>query len=151
MKKIDLGQTITIFANLGVIAGIVLLAIELNQNNSLLRNEARYNLHLARTEEIEQLALNQQLGDIWSRAGDGESLTADEMRVMNALALARFVRWEWYYEQFRSGLIDEEVLPVAAWRRIFADNPSVIEIWHRNSELLTPEFVLFMEDDVVPR
>ena len=36
MKKPDLGQTITIFANLGVIAGIVFLGIELQQNNELL-------------------------------------------------------------------------------------------------------------------
>ena len=35
-KKLDLGQTITILANLGVIAGIVLLAIEMRQNNELL-------------------------------------------------------------------------------------------------------------------
>jgi hypothetical protein len=87
MKKIDPGQTITIFANIGVIAGIGLLAIELNQNNALLRNEARYNLHLARTGEIEQFALNERLGDIWAKARDGEPLTAEEMRVISSLAL----------------------------------------------------------------
>lgn len=32
MKKIDVGQMITILANLGVIAGIVFLAIEIQQN-----------------------------------------------------------------------------------------------------------------------
>jgi hypothetical protein len=31
MKKIDLGQTIAIFANIGVIAGIVFLSVELQQ------------------------------------------------------------------------------------------------------------------------
>ena len=36
MKKIDLGQTINILANVGVIAGIVFLAFELQQNNELL-------------------------------------------------------------------------------------------------------------------
>ena len=34
-KKIDLGQTIGILANAGVIAGIVLLGMELRQNNEL--------------------------------------------------------------------------------------------------------------------
>ena len=33
-KKIDLGQIITICANIGVIAGIVFLGIELQQNNN---------------------------------------------------------------------------------------------------------------------
>jgi len=34
MKKIDLGQTITILANVGVIAGIVFLGIEVQQNST---------------------------------------------------------------------------------------------------------------------
>jgi hypothetical protein len=41
MKRIDLGQAISVPANLGVIAGIVFLALELQQNNELLGAEAR--------------------------------------------------------------------------------------------------------------
>ena len=40
MKKLDLGQIITILANIGVIAGIVLLAVELDQNNRLIEAAA---------------------------------------------------------------------------------------------------------------
>ena len=40
MKKIDVGQTVSILANVGVIAGILLLAFELSQNNKLLRAQA---------------------------------------------------------------------------------------------------------------
>ena len=42
MKKLDLGQTITILANIGVIAGIVFLGLEIRQNNELMAAEARY-------------------------------------------------------------------------------------------------------------
>ncbi len=35
MKKLDLGQSVGILANIGVIAGIVFLAVELRQNNEL--------------------------------------------------------------------------------------------------------------------
>lgn len=41
MRKLDMARTITTLANLGVIAGIVVLAVELNQNNQLLKMEAR--------------------------------------------------------------------------------------------------------------
>ncbi len=44
MKKIDLGQTITILANVGVVAGIVFLAVELRQNNEFMAADARFNL-----------------------------------------------------------------------------------------------------------
>jgi hypothetical protein len=37
MKKIDLGQSISILANLGVIAGIAFLAVEINQNSVINR------------------------------------------------------------------------------------------------------------------
>jgi len=39
MKKIDLGQTITILANIGVIAGIVFLGYELRQNTGAIKLE----------------------------------------------------------------------------------------------------------------
>ena len=41
MKKIDLGQTVSILANVGVIIGIAFVGIELSQNNALLSAEAR--------------------------------------------------------------------------------------------------------------
>jgi hypothetical protein len=44
MKKIDLGQTITILANIGVVAGIVFLAIEIQQNTRSLEMNAYQDL-----------------------------------------------------------------------------------------------------------
>jgi len=151
LKKIDLGQTISILANVGVIAGIVLLAVELNQNNALLQNEARYNLQAARVDEIEQTVLIPELGDLYRKAVAGEALTASERRRFSQMMLGRFVRWEWYYEQYRDGLIAQEVLPVQAWRSILSEGPILPEIWKQQSILLTPDFVQFMEENVVIR
>ncbi len=41
MKNIDLGRTLSVLANLGVITGIVFLGVELRQNNELLVKEAQ--------------------------------------------------------------------------------------------------------------
>jgi hypothetical protein len=41
MKKISPTQLVTFVANIGVIAGILLLAFELRQNNDLMEAEAR--------------------------------------------------------------------------------------------------------------
>lgn len=149
MKKLDLNQSVTILANVGVIAGIVLLAVELNQNNALLQNEARYNLQAARVDEIEQTVLNPDLADLWLKAVVGEELTVSETIRMQTMLLGRFVRWEWYYEQYRNGLITQDVLPIQAWRRIFSYGPLMVEIWEEQSTLLTPDFVQWMEANVV--
>jgi hypothetical protein len=44
MKKVDIGQVIAVTANMGVIAGIVFLALELQQNNRFLSAQAQFNL-----------------------------------------------------------------------------------------------------------
>ena len=41
MKRIDLGKTMTLVANVGMIGGILMLAYELRQNNELMEAEAR--------------------------------------------------------------------------------------------------------------
>jgi hypothetical protein len=41
MKKRNLSESLNLLANLGVIAGIVFLGVELRQNNELMEMEAR--------------------------------------------------------------------------------------------------------------
>jgi len=41
MKNFDIGQLTTILAHIGVIVGIVFLALELNQKNALLESAAK--------------------------------------------------------------------------------------------------------------
>jgi len=150
MKKIDLGQAIGIFANIGVIAGIAMLAVELHQNNELLRNEARYNLQLSRSGELQELVQMPELSGLMGRADNGEELTQDERNRVGSLMLSRYIRWEWYYEQYRDGLVGVENIPAEAWRRQFA-NEWRLEHWRRASPLLSPDFVNWMEENVVNR
>jgi len=45
MKKIQLGEIVTIIANVGVIAGLVFLTFEIRQNTAQMRAEAAYAIH----------------------------------------------------------------------------------------------------------
>ena len=64
MKKLDLGQTITILANLGVIAGIVFLGLELRQTQSAMQAQAyqtraldgiAWNFEIAKDENLRRV------------------------------------------------------------------------------------------------
>ena len=44
MHKIDIGQSIAILANLGVVASIVFLGVELRQNREMMRAQTRNDL-----------------------------------------------------------------------------------------------------------
>ncbi len=78
MKKLDLGQTITILANVGVIAGIVFLGMELRQNNELMAADARFNLLSARTESFTIQAVESDLAAILIKDRNREPLTEVE-------------------------------------------------------------------------
>jgi len=70
VKNIDLGQTLNTFANVGVIAGIIFLAYELNQNNEFL--------------ELEAKATRVQINlDAWERLASDPALVALMMKDRN--------------------------------------------------------------------
>ena len=54
LKKLDLGQSIGILANVGVIAGIVFLGLELRQHNELMEAEASMATHQGGQESLAQ-------------------------------------------------------------------------------------------------
>jgi hypothetical protein len=72
MKKIDVGRTVNTLANIGVIAGIVFLAIEIRQNQALLDEGNRIDQRALEISSLErfsdfrsQLAEDEQLAEIW--------------------------------------------------------------------------------------
>ncbi len=64
MKKIDLGQTISILANVGVIGGIVFLAFELRQNSEQLEIQAREQTVSRRFSTVDLVLANPYLIDL---------------------------------------------------------------------------------------
>ena len=107
MSKVDLGQTVSILANLGVITGIVFLAIQVRQNQAALDQANELDRAAAVGAALDyyndfraMLAQDEQLNEIWSSPSTGRELTASETR--------RFIRvcqnWFWIqatmYERF---------------------------------------------------
>lgn len=78
MKKFDLGQTIGILANIGVLAGIIFLAIEVSQQNTINlltgRDAAVEHFNGARTLLLE----NPDLMQIWIKGRADEPLSEIE-------------------------------------------------------------------------
>lgn len=156
MKKTDLGQMISILANFGVIAGIVLLAFEINQNNALLASQARSNLFSVRAAMQRDFIQNAGgIVDLIYKERLGEELTvAEERRLITrrSFVLANF---EYIYHEAMSGVVPErsgvEALPAAGWAGFFVTDPALRETWDREREGRDPRFVRFMEENVLNR
>jgi hypothetical protein len=88
MTNIDFGQTINTLANIGVIAGIVFLAIEVRQNQASLNESNRISQRALEISSLErfsairdQIAESEEMAQIWTKGLADEDLTAiDEIR-----------------------------------------------------------------------
>jgi len=152
LKKLDFGQTVSLLANIGVIAGIVFLGIELNQNNDFLAAQARYNLRVQRTHALAAADSPYVLGAVL-KYGSGENATSDEIAISRTLAVRLIGLWEWQFNEYRAGMLQREQLPVGAWRLWYhgeAHYPvPVEEMWQIRKEIMNPGFVEFMEENIV--
>ncbi len=150
MKKLDLGQTVSVVASIGVIAGIVFLAYELQQNNQLLEAEARATRIGLRVSHSEALFRDQQFAEIMSRAQVGDDLTdAEELRLFWFNATT-FSAWEYVFAESERGMISRADIPIEVWRRSFHEQlPRMPETWQIEKIGRAPAFVQWMEENVV--
>ncbi len=150
MKKIDLGQTITILANVGVIAGIVFLAFEIQQNNEFLAAQSRAVRVDIRTDYSETMFAEPGIVQAIVRARNGFELSDEDRHRLRFLAIDTFVKWQYVYGEYQRGMIEESELAPAAWRNTFWNEvPGMSEVWEDLKENYQPVFMEYMEHTIV--
>ena len=150
MKKLDLGQSISILANVGVIAGILLLAVELQQNNELLGAQARLARVQMRVDGGVEVFSNPELVRVVAKSRDQAALTSEEQLTLSLLANNVFVRWQYVYGEYRQGLIEEVDIPLNEWRATVETLPFLAATWRNTANIsYRPDFVRWMEENVV--
>jgi hypothetical protein len=151
MKSINLGQAIQIFANVGVIAGIILLVVELRQNNELLHIEHRANVNERIQGNAQTVLENPYLLELLGK--DPTALTQAERDALVLLGFRALQGFESGYQDVAAGLADEEQLRRAV--RAVWDRPrlnyGVPLAWDTFKARARPEFVAWMEENVVNR
>ena len=152
MKKIDLGQTITILANVGVIAGIVFLAVELQQNNELLEAEARQALVDRRISLAEIVASNGELANVVSKAQAGDPLSPGKRRQLYALNISIFAMVESQFAEYQRGRLELEDVTVGGLTNALSDSglsANVRQFWESWKHTTNAEFREFVEERVI--
>lgn len=150
MKKIDLGQAVQIVANLGVIASIVFLGIEMRQNNFALNVQARLERENVYRQSNERVIGNPELVRVIVKAGQGEELSVEEDYLLLRHNLAVLLNWNYVFMQVHDGLLPESTIPLANWRGTFHEwNPRMTETWVQSKDTYPAEFRQFMQEQVV--
>ena len=155
MKKLDLGQTLGILANVGVIAGIAFLAVELQQNNELLTAEVQaYRFEMLRGF-AQGIQGNTDLAGAMAKLEDGETLTGAEEMLVRATALNVFRSWQWQFTEAREGRLSEENLrsSMLLWRAAVRGEGIVHwplnDYWGSMKDQLPADFVEFVDENVI--
>lgn len=152
MKKIDVGQTLNTLANAGVIAGIVFLVVELNQNNEFLELEANATQLQVFLDGWEQLAGDTDLVALMVKDRNEQELTSAEEMQLNAFWMGYFMRREWQYGNVESRS-DQQT---AAFLRAYAAYGSMRRAWEgggggsvaAGKDNFSPEFVAYIEKEL---
>ncbi len=152
MKKLDFGQSIGILANVGVIAGIVFLGVELRQNNQLLSAEARTTRMEIRRDASNRFLENPDLVSLVLKSQRGETLTDEESFLLDNIMFNLLVIFQYTFVEFQQGLIDEEEVPVTVigWRGLLHDQYTALPyFWERRKVVFRQDFVDWFDENVV--
>ena len=149
MESSKLDRWLTIGTNISVLIGIVLLIVEINQNNELVRiqiEQARSDTYVAWQREI---ALGDHVAPLFAKLGandgelfsnlDFEQLDRVEMERIRAIASARFYDYETLYAQYERGFVSDDywnnrIVPaVRDWAPVWAKLFGTDELSSRKS------------------
>lgn len=150
MKKFDLGQTITIIANIGVIAGIIFLAYEIRQNTTALSSATIQGISDQSYEATALLVQEPELrAAIYATCGT-EPLTADQYFIVTAYVNASLrVHLNRFY-QARMGILDEDMAVGLGGRGGIYRQPVFRDVWANLGPTFPTEFQEFVEREILP-
>jgi hypothetical protein len=142
MDSDRLTRWLTLGANLGVLVGIILLIVELDQNRGMMRAQTRHEMAMGIVDLLQTPASNEQLADLMFRAKSGEELTPRELFQFQLRTNALFRYWEDVHYQYRVGLYDDIEFGKQrdAWKASFANSKQAVKYWCQVRSLYSPEF-----------
>ena len=149
MNKLDFGQAVTTIVNLGVIAGLVFLALELGETNALMEIQARAT-RLGILKESSTARLDYpELRRAFSKVREGSELTDDEREVVRLYYINLFHNFDYVYEDYKAGIADERDLRVDGWRAFYRAGPDSDAIWAATRDAFDPDFVAWFEQNII--
>ena len=150
MKGERLNSWLSVGANLGVVAGLVLLIIEIQQNTDMM--EAQINQSRTETAISEQQAIynSEFMPPILLKVQDGEQLSAEEMRRYHHYIRGFNRNMDNQLWQYRRGLLGENIPRSvrSAVRQVLGGSSHSIEVWDGRKVAYTDEYVAFVEEAI---
>jgi len=142
MKKFDLRQIIGVSANVSVLAGILLVVYELNQNRDMMRAQTRHDIASEFVGLMTAVAENADLANLVRRGDVGEELSPDEQYRYERFTRGVLRYWENVHYQYRLGMYDDSEFAkqTVAWASYLARSKGGVAQWCSTREQFSPEY-----------
>ena len=148
MKNMSFDKTIQIISNVGVIAGIAFLAVEISQNNQLLQTQTSLIMVENRTDFRDAIWSDRELAELAYSERNGDALDPVDQFRADMLQERTLIQIEWQYQQWAGGALPDA--PVDFWRRNYrADPRRTVETFNRLKPSLSADFVEFFEQQIL--
>lgn len=143
MDSEQLNKWLTLGANVAVLAGIVLLIVELDQNHDTVRAQTRNEISQGELMLLGSMSGNKELAELLIKAGQGKELSDAERLMVTTQSESAFRLWQNVHYQGRNGLYDNEEFSkhVDTMRSVLSHSPWLVEYWCNNGQLYPAEFV----------
>ena len=149
MKRVGIGQAIQVAANMGVIAGIVFLALEIRQNSDLLSSQARFNNIQNQMSFAAMLVADGELTELIARAMQGAEISAGEQLRLRQMLILMLGTWEYEYREFEDGRLSRDDLRVESKRQDYGLVPRLAPgLWEDFRVGAYAPFVEFLEAEI---
>jgi hypothetical protein len=137
-----LNSWLTLGANIGVLAGIILLVVEIDQNRESIRGQTRNDLAQGAIAVISLAVENPHLADALVRSNNGEEITAVENYILASRAEAIFRYFENVHYQYRIGTYDEGEFSrhMDTMKAVVTNTVSVSNYWCKNHSMFSAAF-----------
>ena len=139
---------LTLGANVGVLIGIILLVIELDQSREMIRAQTRNDISQQLSNRLLLVASNSELNSATRRAQVGEELSADEERQVYLYQVANLREWENMHYQYRHDMFDEIEFEAekTSWQFVINNNRGFASVWCQTRQNYSPMFVVEIEN-----
>ena len=131
MRKIRLGPTVSVLANVGVLIGILLLVYELHQNRVVAEAQTRSAITQSIIDLTEMITQTPVGMTVYEKRLNNEPLTTRKQIWQRGASRAAFRHWENVYFQYRVGLFSEQELDTyrVYWRDVTRCRSWQQEFW----------------------
>lgn len=145
MRLPNFAEWLTIVANLAVVAGIAFLALELRQTNDLMESERRFNRLQISMAGNASFFENPLLNEAFRKARSGLELNENEEIALRFQMANVFTVWQWTWIE----LYGTNEYPLSQYREAMRSDTAIRESWESRKSVLMPEFVTFVEKNII--